>query len=281
MIKLDKKNIVWIGASIIGTVLLLIILNEYRVLQKPDLAQIAAENKMPNIYLYRTQVWIAAIGCIAVYSFLFKENPFYRAFEHALLGCATGYGCAMVTRQVLYEKMLVPIYTGFDVWNKTGMSLEVFSNVLLIIPAFIGMLWYFQYSKRYFWISRIAMCISLGAGSGLAFKGTFNQLIPQVTGTFKNLWPGDYVMPGASFWERAAEGGENLVFLIGTVSVLSYFFFAFGRKHFILKSSASLGRWYLMIALGAFFGNTFMTRLSALIERVHFLVAEWLHISQI
>jgi hypothetical protein len=33
-----------------------------------------------------------------------------------------------------------------------------------------------------------------------------------------------------------------------------------------------------MVALGAFFGNTFMTRLSALIERVHFLVGEWLQL---
>ena len=96
----------------------------------------------------------------------------------------------------------------------------------------------------------------------------------------KTPYAGDYVMPGATLWERLGQGGENLLFLVGTVSVLSYFFFAFGRKHIALKSSANLGRWYLMIALGAFFGNTFMTRLSALIERVHFLVAEWLHISQ-
>jgi hypothetical protein len=57
-----------------------------------------------------------------------------------------------------------------------------------------------------------------------------------------------------------------------------YFFFVFERKHAAIKGPAQLGRWYLMVALGAFFGNTFMTRLSALIERVHFLVGEWLQL---
>ena len=286
MVEVKKKNI-WITLGIILVLLVLGIANEIRIVRNPDIVGLAAENNytgemlgMSAIFWYRLQVWIAAAGCIAVYSFLFKENPFYRSFEHALLGCATGYGCAIVTRQVLYEKLVIPVYEGFTAWSAAGPSWNAGANILLIIPAIIGTLWYFQYSKKYFWISRIAMCISLGAGAGLAFKGTFNQMIPQITGTFKNLFPNEYMMPGASFVTRVEAGMENGIFLIVTVGVLTYFFFAFGRKNIALKTSANLGRWFLMIALGAFFGNTFMTRLSALIERMHFLVAEWLHISQ-
>jgi hypothetical protein len=116
-------------------------------------------------------------------------------------------------------------------------------------------------------------------GAGMGFKNNLNQLIPQITGTFKTFLPDTYLMPGASLLTRMSVGFENLVFVAGTVSTLTYFFFAFGRKSIALKSSANLGRWYLMLAFGVFFGNTFMTRLSALIERVHFLMAEWLHFS--
>jgi alpha-amylase len=41
------------------------------------------------------------------------------------------------------------------------------ATIALIFAGVIGLLWYFQYSKKYFWVSRIAMCISLGAGAGL------------------------------------------------------------------------------------------------------------------
>ena len=113
-------------------------------------------------------------------------------------------------------------------------------------------------------------------GKGLGVKGLFNTLLPQITGSFKTLWPGAEFVRDASFGDRFAVGAENLIYVVGTVSVLMYFFFAFGRKHWGIQAPAKLGRWYLMLSLGAFFGNTFMSRLSALIERIHFLFSEWL-----
>ena len=268
------------GLAAVGIVSVLLACNEWRIAAHPDTAKLVADSGLDSLPFYRLQVWLAAIGTLAVYSFMFKENPLSRMFEHALLGCATGYGCAVVVRQVLIEQWAAPIYDGLQAcWTK-GFSPDAFSNVILIVPGIIGLLWYFQYSKRHFWISRIAMCITLGAGAGLAFKGIFNQLIPQITGTFKSFWPNDYLMPGATILQRACAGFENLVFVTGTVSVLSYFFFAFGRKGRVTRGSATLGRWFLMISLGAFFGNTFMTRLSVLIERVHFLISEWLRFTQ-
>jgi hypothetical protein len=265
-----------LGALVLG----LAVWGEFRAGSMPSVAARVKDLDLPNLGVYRLQTWVAALSCIAVYSFLFKENPFYRFFEHALLGCATGYSCAVVMRQNLYSQWLVPIKKSIVNVMANGWTPSDAATIALIFAGVIGLLWYFQYSKKYFWVSRIAMCISLGAGAGLAFKDTFNQLIPQITGTFKNVCPTEYVMPGASLLDRFYAGCENAIFVIGTVSVLMYFFFAFGNKNTIVKGSSKIGRWYLMIALGAFFGNTFMSRLSALIERVHFLMAEWLLISQ-
>ena len=224
----------------------------------------------------RIQRWIAAVCTMAIYTFLYRENPFYRAFEHVLLGGATGMGCAVIVRQQLIDKWFAPMVQGFRDWFTTGMTPDALSGVLLIVPGSVGLMWYFQYSKRWFWLSRITFCITLGAGVGLGFKDTFNQLLPQITETFKPLWVGARIEPGLSLLARVSMSFENIIFITGTISVLMYFFFVFERKHFVIKGPAQLGRWYLMVALGAFFGNTFMTRLSALIERVHFLVAEWL-----
>ena len=92
----------------------------------------------------------------------------------------------------------------------------------------------------------------------MAFKNVLNQLLPQVTGTFKPLWVGESIVRDATTLGRAAMSAENL---------------------YGVRAPAKLGRWYLMLSLGAFFGNTFMSRLSGLIERFGFLFSEWLKVT--
>jgi hypothetical protein len=231
---------------------------------------------LSTVAYQRGIIWLGALGTLAVYSFLIRSNPFYHLFEHALLGCATGMGIAIALQDALIARWWLPMTAGFRLLASEGMSPEAMNGVVLLIPGAIGLLWYFQFSKRFFWISRIPMVIGLGAGAGLAFKDMFNRILPQISGTLKTLWPREAVLPGAGNWARAAVGAENLIFVVGTLSVLAYFFFAFGRNTVAVRAPARLGRWYLMLSLGAFFGNTFMSRLSALIERVHFLCSEWL-----
>lgn len=246
-------------------VVMLLGLNEWRIMLSGHY----------DVYL-RIQQWMAAVCTLAIYSFLYRENAFYRTFEHALLGCATGMGCAVILRQQLIEQWLLPMLKAYHDWFTHGMNADVLAGVLLLIPGLVGLLWYFQYSKRYFWLSRVAFCITLGAGVGLGFKDMFNQLLPQITESCKPLWVGKSINASLSLAQRLSMSAENIIFVAGTVAVLVYFFFVIERRHVIVRGTAQLGRWYLMIALGAFFGNTFMTRLSALIERVHFLCAEWL-----
>lgn len=69
---------------------------------------------------------------------------------------------------------------------------------------------------------------------------------------------------------------DNWVFVITVVSVMSYFFFSFRRQGPVPTAVSNLGRWLLMISFGAFFGNTVMTRLSFLLDRLMFLIDDWL-----
>ena len=190
-----------------------------------------------------------------------------------------GMGVTIVVMDILVSKWVAPMYAAFGNLFTKGPSSEAVADSLLLIPGVIGMLWFFQLTKRLNWLSRIPLCIGLGVGAGMGFKNIFNTMIPQITGTFKPLWVGPGIVRDATLMERAAASLENLIFVVGVISVLSYFFFAFGRRKYGIRAPAKLGRWYLMLSLGAFFGNTFMSRLSALIERFQFLFSEWLRLT--
>jgi len=263
------KRWVWLGGSLLLFAVLL--WNEYRTMLPVPIGD--------HYFLTRTQIWLGAIGTLAVYSFLVKDNAVYQGFEHAFMGAALGLGIAVTLRDVLVSKWWVPMWNGVKMLFSNGPSAEAVSGALLLVPAVIGLLWYFQFSKRYNWLSRIPLCIGLGVGAGMGFKNIFNTLLPQITSTFKPLWVGEYIRRDATNAERVAASVENLIFVVGTISVISYFFFAFGKRRYGIRAPAKLGRWYLMLSLGAFFGNTFMTRLTALIGKFDFLFSEWLRVT--
>ncbi len=89
---------------------------------------------------------------------------------------------------------------------------------------------------------------------------------------------------GSQIWEipapqaklTAADYFDNWVAVITILCVMSYFFFSFRRQGPVVVGAAYLGRWLLMIGFGAFFGNTVMTRMSFLLDRLMFLIDDWL-----
>jgi hypothetical protein len=101
-----------------------------------------------------------------------------------------------------------------------------------------------------------------------------------VWASFKPLVPGaDAYSRGGAFlawWEALT---RNWLFVAILLTVMSYFFFSVpheGKGGRALGRSATLGRWFLMIAFGAMFGNTVMARISLFIGRVYFLLGDWL-----
>jgi hypothetical protein len=66
-----------------------------------------------------------------------------------------------------------------------------------------------------------------------------------------------------------------IVVLVGTVSVLFYFFFSVEHKR-TGRAVSKIGILFLMVSFGASFGYTVMGRVSLLIGRVQFLLFEWL-----
>ncbi|MFH1769634.1 MAG: hypothetical protein ABH833_03135 [Parcubacteria group bacterium] len=211
---------------------------------------------------------IAAICTLIIYSFLYRENPFYRFLEHIVVGLSVGYSIAAEWTQFMKPNW----------WDKMVGSEGKPSNYWWLLPMIPGMLFYFQLSRKHVWLSRIIIMFFMGMGCGLAFQGTFQTLLTpevgQIPMTFKPL----LTMSGGAI-HFTTTNFNNLIFIVVTLCVLSYFFFSIKHERLpLLKTTSSFGRYFLMISFGSIFGTTVQGRMSLLIDRLIFLYENWLRI---
>jgi hypothetical protein len=209
---------------------------------------------LPN-NMERAGIWLGAICTLALYSILYRENPVYRFFEHMFIGLSAGYSLGPLLVDILYKYWWTPINEGQWWWA-------------FAVP--FGLWLYFIYSEKFGWVSRIVIGVLIGASAGLFFQEFSSRFIPQVYSSFKPLIP-SAANPNL-LWSGAI---NNLIFIVVLMSVLTYFLFSFEQKGPV-RRTAVFGRWMLMIALGAIFGNTVMARMALLIGRVYYLLHDWL-----
>lgn len=220
---------------------------------------------------------VGGVATLAIFSFIFKENVFYRFFEHLFVGIASGWGVIVTFKNFLWPVVLSPML-GFDrlefpdgTWSEPYNSLYL----LYLIPAMFGLFYYSSYFPRYSWLSKLVIGLSLGASAGLAFEGFFNQMLPQLEGSFKPL---------VVFFAESGSAGRqidwlssfnNLLFVFTLLSVMYYFFFSFRNSSAALSKISVSGRYLMMICFGAYFGSTVMARMALLVERLQFLLGPW------
>jgi len=183
-------------------------------------------------------VFIGAIGSalmiLMCYSFLYKENPFYRIMESIYVGTTLGWGLSTSLNRL--NASLDPFYKDMGTyWWYAGALL-------------IGLLWYTYWSKRYYFLYRIPLAYGVGLGIGTSFYGiVYSSFIAQITATFKGF--------GATPWDTF----NNILIAIGTLT--SVFVFYFSREHTgAMRYVSKIGRYFILVFLGSSFGNTIMGR---------------------
>jgi hypothetical protein len=110
--------------------------------------------------------------------------------------------------------------------------------------------------------------------AGLAFKSQILLILPQIGASLKPIDP--FAGPGGCTWANALDCLNHLLFLVGMMTTLLYFFFSLRTESRFLKGSMRVGRLMIMLTLGAMFASTVMTRMAYLLERLDFLYAKWL-----
>jgi hypothetical protein len=199
-------------------------------------------------------LWLAAGLTLALYSFLWKDNPVYRAVEYLYVGVGAGYG----------------IVTTYDAYVKPTVTdnLAKQHQWILLIPILIGLLMYTRYVKSIAFLARWSMAFFMGIGAGYVLTTEVQpRFIAQVAATIKPFW-----VPGS-----IGVSVNNILLAAGVMCTLIYFFFT-TKKIVVLETPAKFGRLVMMVAFGASFGNTVMARVSTFLGRVVFLLSDWLHI---
>ncbi|MCB0345251.1 MAG: hypothetical protein KDD66_09030 [Bdellovibrionales bacterium] len=234
-----------------------------------------------NAAMFGLEWWEAFVGgicTIAIFSFLYRENPFYRFFEHLYIGIATGIGVMATINTFLWPTVFKPMVDGERIPFPDGTFAEPYNSMymLYLIPIAFGSLYYFILSRKYNWIAQIVIGFTLGYGGGLAFKATFNEMLPQLEDSFRPLYVAQQTAQDAAVGIDWLATFSNVVFIFTLITALSYFFFTFKRSEGgVTEKSALAGRWMMMGCFGAFFGATIMARMALLVERLEFLINKW------
>lgn len=132
-------------------------------------------------------VWVSAFCVLAIYSYLIKDNIVYRTMMQIFIGVNVGYFVVVQWKDVLYPRWWLPMTDGFAALFGRGDGSPW--GALWALVGVLGLLYYFQLSRKHFWISRIVIGVTIGIGAGLTFKSQLGQNLPQVADSFKPLAP--------------------------------------------------------------------------------------------
>jgi hypothetical protein len=202
-------------------------------------------------------VWISAILSLAIFSFLYKENPFFMAAEHIFIGVANGYLVTFYFHRILVPMLFRPILAG---------------RYILILSFIIGILYFTRFIPKVSWLVRIPIGIYIGYYTGAYIPAVIQaNIIKQMQGTI--LSPVNFQAWRAGSWGIV----WSVIVFVGVLCTLSYFYFSREHKG-TLGVTSRIGIIFVMIGFGAAFGYTVMARISLLIGKLQFLLGDWLGI---
>ena len=204
--------------------------------------------------------WVAFVLTLMVFSYLLGDSPLFRLAEHLLVGVAVGYAVVIAWHNVLAPRLFAPL------------SDDPIGNWIYWIPLLLGLLLLARIRSNWSWMANLPMGFLFGVGAAVSIGGALlGTLYPQLKASFVSLNPQSY----NGDWRGVLDA---LVLALGTIGTLFYFHFTASRAEGsrgwwkgVQRFWSSLGRWAIMIAFGAIFAGTLLSRLSLLTARLEFL----------
>ena len=217
-------------------------------------------------------VWLGALLTLCIFSFLYKDNPFYRFAEHLFVGVSAGYYIILNFWTVIVPNLWEPLMkTMANAGGEAGVGSLFLPRlgdyrIFLAVPGILGLLLFTRLFGKIGWLSRWALAGIIGVYAGIRTTGAAQaDFIAQVEGSLKPIWiSGDL---GASV--------NAMIFSVGIITSLLFFFYSREHKGG-LGVASKLGIFFLMVSFGAGYGYTVMSRISLLIGRFQFLLEDWL-----
>ena len=207
-------------------------------------------------------IWIAAFFTIAATSFVFRDNILFKISQYSFIGVAAGHYLVMGVKNVRDYG-----------WKFLVGTPEINPNPIYIVVFILGIMLYFRFSRKYYWLYRYPIAFLVGNGVGISIRAAIHSdFTKNIMATAKSL----AAAPGAPPIHTL----NNIIIFIGVITSLSHFIFTYEGIHKgPLGYIPKVGRWIMLMAFGASFGNTVMSRFGMYQGRLLFLLREWLQVA--
>ncbi|MCP4141413.1 MAG: hypothetical protein GY755_14210 [Chloroflexi bacterium] len=200
----------------------------------------------------------AFLFTVAVLSYLFGDNFFFRAAVYIFIGASAGYVAALLLGQVFWSQLIVPALSG---------SIE---GIILMVLALL------LFAKAFPPLSKLgtpSLALMVGVGAAIAIGGAVTgTLFPQVEASIN-------AFDGISLFKDLGKVFEASLMLFVTISTLVYFQFSAKRddggkkqRNRVTRSLAFFGKIFIAITFGVLFAGVFSAALTAFIGRIDFLI---------
>lgn len=192
---------------------------------------------------------------VLIMSYLIGDSPAFRLAVHAFVGVAAGYVTATVFRQVVVDKLFLPLLVGSPL-----------DRVLMLFPLTLSILLLAKLSPALEWLGRPVVAFLVGVGTATAVAGAvLGTLFPQIQAS------------SAMFGQNLGGIFSGAFILFGTITTIAYFQFTVGkssagRRGRVITLLAWIGQVFIAIALGAIFAGVLAAALTAFVDRIQSIV---------
>lgn len=195
--------------------------------------------------------WVAALVTLIAWSYLVGERRLLRAAQLLLAGLATGYLALVAIQEVLVPQLISPLL------SSASSHPELFLDAALVL-IIVGSRWL---PRR---IVAVPAAVVVGGTAGYALGGAVSgTLLPQLAAGIVTASSG----PGGAV--------SGIVGLAITLPVLLVFVRGTQRGA-VISAVSRTGRWFVVGGLGAWLGFLLLSRLALLVDRIGFLLGDWL-----
>ena len=235
----------------------------------------AVEKGEPGVSfsLYRTcGLWVAALFTLAIFSFLYGDNPIYKFTESVFVGVSAGYAMVVAFWTEIVTNLFAKLLPNLARESFfPDMAKDSEPNWLYLIPLVMSVLLLWRLAPKGSWVARWPLAFFIGATAGIRLISYLEaDFIGQIQNTIMPFLVFD--AKGHLLW---IDSLRNTIVIVGVLSCMVYFFFSIEHEG-VVKYISRLGVWFLMVTFGASFAYTVMGRIALLSGRLNFLFSDWL-----
>ncbi|MEE2785988.1 MAG: hypothetical protein VX589_01530 [Myxococcota bacterium] len=156
--------------------------------------------------------WVSIFLTLALFSFLYDDNPIYKVTEHVFMGISIGYGVVEIYMLQFEPNLIQRLAAG---------------EMIYLIPLILAVMLMFKVSRRNAWIARIPIALLVASFAAVKITGeTSGKLILQLKASLPNL-EASWRAHGFWDWQKDGAGIFSDTFLVlGLMACLIHFYFS-------------------------------------------------------